>query len=74
MKKLSIKLLGVLVVAAGLSSAGTPALALDGCGPNYHRNGWGRCVSGGQNEDYCLRRTGHPATRMSDGTLRCIRY
>ena len=46
MKKLSIKLLGVVVISAALSSAITPAFALGGCGPNHHRNGWGQCVWG----------------------------
>jgi hypothetical protein len=73
MKKLSIKLLEVALISATLSSAITPALALGGCGPNRHRNGWGYCAWGGQNQDWCLRRTGHPATRMPNGTLRCYR-
>ena len=73
MKKLSIKLLGVVIISATLSSAMTPAFALGGCGPNRHRNGWGECVWGGQNQDWCLRTTGHPATRMPNGTLRCYR-
>src|ERR1700677_3572806 len=73
MKKLSIKLLGIVLISATLSSAMTPAFALGGCGPNRHRNGWGECVWGGQNQDCCLRRTGHPATRMPNGTLRCFR-
>ena len=55
MKKLSIKLLGVVLISATLSSAITPAFALGGCGPNRHRNGWGECVWGGQNQDWCLR-------------------
>ena len=71
MKKLAIKLLGVVIVSASLSSAISPAFALGGCGPNRHRNGWGECVWGGQNQDWCLRRTGHPATRMPNGNLRC---
>jgi hypothetical protein len=74
MKKLSMKLLGVVIISATLSSAITPAFALGGCGPNRHRNGWGQCVWGGQNEDWCLRTTGHPATRMPNGTLRCLHY
>jgi hypothetical protein len=73
MKKSSIKLLGVVLLSATLSSAISPAFALGGCGPNRHRNGWGQCVSGGQNQDWCLRTTGHPATRMPNGTLRCYR-
>jgi hypothetical protein len=73
MKKLSIKLLGIVLISATLSTAITPAFALGGCGPNRHRNGYGYCVWGGQNQDWCLRRTGHPATRMPNGTLRCYR-
>ena len=73
MRKLSIATLGVLALTAALSSAVTPAFALGGCGANYHRNGAGQCVWGGQNEDWCLRQTGHPATHMPDGTMRCIR-
>jgi hypothetical protein len=72
MRKLSIKLLGVVIISATLSSAISPAFALGGCGPNQHRNGWGQCVWGGQNEDWCLRTTGHRATRMPNGTLRCL--
>jgi hypothetical protein len=73
MKKLSIKLLGAVIISTALSSAVSPAFALGGCGPNEHRNGCGQCVWGGQNQDWCLRKTGHPATRMPNGTLRCIR-
>jgi hypothetical protein len=73
MKKLAIKLLGVVIVSATLSSAISPAFALGGCGPNRHRNGWGQCVWGGQNQDWCLRTTGHPATRMPNGNLHCFR-
>ena len=72
MKKLFAGLVGVLVLATAISSVATPALALGGCGPNRHRDGWGNCVFGGQNQDYCLRKTGHTATRMPDGTLRCL--
>jgi hypothetical protein len=72
MKTLSAALLGVVILSTALSSVVTPAFALGGCGPNRHRNPWGRCVFGGQNQDFCLRRTGHPATRMPDGTLRCL--
>jgi hypothetical protein len=73
MKQLSIRLLGIALISAALSSAISPAFALGGCGPNRHRNGWGYCVWGGQNQNWCLRRTGHPATRMPNGTLRCYR-
>jgi hypothetical protein len=71
-KTLAAALLGVAVLATALLSVVPPAAALGGCGPNGHRNAWGRCVFGGQNQDYCIRRTGHPATRMPDGTLRCL--
>jgi hypothetical protein len=72
MKKLFAGLVGVVVFSIAISSVATPALALGGCGPNGHRNGWGHCVFGGQNQDWCLRKTGHTATRMPDGTLRCL--
>ena len=39
MKRLSIMLIGVVIVSAVLSSAVSPAFALGGCGPNRHRNG-----------------------------------
>src|ERR1700741_554686 len=70
--KVYAALLGALVLGVTMSSVTTPALALGGCGPNAHRNGAGICVPGGQNEDWCIRKTGHPATRMPNGTLRCL--
>ena len=72
MKKLSTVLFGVVILATTISSVATPAFALGGCGPNRHRNGWGNCVWGGQNQDWCLRKTGHTATRMPNGTLHCF--
>jgi hypothetical protein len=72
MKKLFAGLLGVAVVSTAIWSMTTPASALGGCGPNGHRDRWGHCVFGGQNEDWCIRKTGHPAVRMPDGTLRCL--
>jgi hypothetical protein len=72
MKKLSTTLLGVLLLTAAVSSAFEPAFALGGCGPNRHRNHWGYCVWGGQNQGWCMKRTGHPATRMPDGTMVCV--
>ncbi|WP_414642782.1 GCG_CRPN prefix-to-repeats domain-containing protein [Bradyrhizobium sp.] len=72
MKKLSAALLGIVILSAVISSMAAPASALGGCGPNGHRDRWGRCAFGGQNQDWCIRRTGHPATRMPDGTLRCL--
>src|ERR1700760_2629401 len=72
MKTLFAGLLGIAVVSTAIWSMTTPASALGGCGPNGHRDRWGHCVFGGQNEDYCIRKNGHPAVRMPDGTLRCI--
>lgn len=73
MKKLSAALLGAVIISAAASMIASPASALGGCGQNGHRNAWGQCVFGGQNQDWCLRKTGHVATRMPDGTLRCLR-
>ena len=73
MKKLFAALAGVVLLSTAISPVVTPAFALGGCGPNRHRNALGYCVYGGQNQDWCLRKTGHPATRMPDGTLRCFR-
>jgi hypothetical protein len=70
--KIRAALLGLAVLSAFVSSLATPALALGGCGPNGHRNGAGVCVFGGQNEDWCIRKTGHPAVRMPNGTMRCF--
>ena len=72
MKSLRTVLLGVAITAATLSSV-APAFALGGCGHNRHRDAWGRCVWGGQNEDWCLRATGHPATYVGRGVWRCFR-
>jgi hypothetical protein len=72
MKKLFAALLGIAVLSTATLSLTTPASALGGCGPNGHRNAAGFCVFGGQNEDWCIRKTGHPATRMPNGTLRCL--
>jgi hypothetical protein len=72
MKSVSAALFGIAVLSAAVWLTATPALALGGCGPNAHRNGAGRCVFGGQNEDWCIRKTGHPATRMPNGTMRCL--
>jgi hypothetical protein len=69
MKMLKTVLLGILILSTSFSAA----FALGGCGPNRHRNAWGHCVWGGQNQDWCLRRTGHPAVRMPNGNLRCFR-
>lgn len=72
MKKLSATLFGIVIVSTALSAVVSPALALGGCGPNGHRNGAGKCVYGGQNQDFCIRTKGHPAVRMPNGTMRCI--
>jgi hypothetical protein len=73
MKVLSAALFGIAVLSIAQWLTSTPAQALGGCGRNAHRAGYfGPCVPGGQNQDYCIRRTGHPATRMPDGTWRCL--
>jgi len=73
MKKLPAVLLGLVIIAATASSSIAPAFALGGCGFNYHRNWAGRCVWGGQNQDWCLRHTGHRAVRTHDGIWVCYR-
>jgi hypothetical protein len=74
MKNISATLLGFGILSAALSSAVTPAFALGGCGPNFHRSSvTGRCIWGGQNEGWCLKHTGHAAVRMPNGELVCIR-
>jgi hypothetical protein len=70
MKKLSATVLGIVILATAVSSV-SPAFALGGCGPNRHRNARGVCVFGGQNQDYCLRKTGHAAVRMPNGEMVC---
>jgi hypothetical protein len=72
MKKLSAALIGALVLSTLVSSAATPAFALGACGPNGHRNVYGRCVFGGQNQAWCLRHTGHMATYVGRGVYRCF--
>ena len=72
-KKLSATLIGVVAISAALSAAVTPALALGGCGPNGHRGPYGGCRWGGQNQAWCLRHTGHTATRMRNGEMVCFR-
>jgi hypothetical protein len=73
MSKLTVKLLAVAIVSVTVSSAISPAFALGGCGPNFHRNWAGQCVWGGQNEGWCIRATGHPAVRMPNGEMICRR-
>jgi hypothetical protein len=72
LKSLRTVLIGVAIAAATLSSV-TPAFALGNCGFNRHRDAWGRCVWGGQNQDWCLRVTGHSATYVGHGVWRCFR-
>ena len=72
MTLLRTMLLGVAITAATWSSV-EPASALGGCGFNRHRNAWGRCVWGGQNQNWCLRTTGHRAVYVGRGRWRCFR-
>ena len=72
MKKVSAVLVSGLVAFTVLTTAVSPALALGGCGPNAHRGYGGRCYFGGQNQGWCMRRTGHAATRMPNGELVCF--
>ena len=72
LEKLRPVLTGAVIVSMVMASLATPAFALGGCGPNRHRGAFGLCVFGGQNQGSCLRRTGHVATRMPNGTLRCL--
>ncbi|HEY3797583.1 MAG TPA: hypothetical protein VGL58_04460 [Caulobacteraceae bacterium] len=72
MQKISAALLGATLLLTVVASVASPAYALGNCGRNGHRDRWGHCVFGGQNEDYCLRTTGHPGTRMPNGTVRCF--
>jgi hypothetical protein len=69
MKTLATLFIGIVIFSSSFSSA----FALGGCGPNRHRNAWGACVWGGQNQAWCLRHTGHDAVRMPNGNLRCFR-
>jgi hypothetical protein len=70
MKKLSAVLVGLVVFSSALSLADTSAFALGNCGRNGHRD-HGRCVFGGQNQNYCLKVSGHVAHRDPDGVMRC---
>lgn len=72
MRSLLALLLGTGLVSIALASASTPAYALGGCGANAHRGPNGQCVFGGQNQGWCEKHTGHPATHMPDGTWRCL--
>jgi hypothetical protein len=71
-KRLSAPLLGVVIVAASLAAAVSPASALGDCGPNRHRGPFGGCRWGGQNEGWCLRHTGHVNTPGPGGTHWCL--
>ncbi len=63
---------GVVILSA-LSSAVTPAFALGGCGPNFHRSSvTGQCIWGGQHQAWCLRHTGRAAVHIG-GRMVCIR-
>lgn len=73
MKKLSMALVGGVLMSTLLATMITPADALGGCGPNRHRNGWGNCVWGGQNQGWCVRHTGHTAVRTPSGRMVCYR-
>ena len=70
MRKLLAALVGIVILSTAVSSV-TPAFALGGCGYNGHRNAWGQCVWGGQNQNWCLRHTGHVATPGPNGTWWC---
>jgi hypothetical protein len=60
--------LAVAILASLMSSA----YAFGGCGRNGHRNPWGACVYGGQNQGYCAAVGGTPV-RMPNGNVRCVR-
>ena len=72
MKTTTLALLGAVTLATALAST-TPASALGNCGPNRHRNAAGYCVFGGQNQDWCLRHTGHRAGYGPGGARYCRR-
>lgn len=72
MKSLFALMLGAGIISVTLGTASTPAYALGGCGRDAHRGPNGHCVYGGQNQNWCERQTGHPATHMRDGTWRCL--
>lgn len=61
-----------VVIGVGSLSSTAPALALGGCGANGHRNAWGHCVWGGENQNWCLRHTGHVGTWVGHGVRRCF--
>ena len=57
MRKLSVKLLGVVIISAALS-LGDFARIGSGAPSDPSSHGWGQCVWGGQNEDWS---SGQPA-------------
>ena len=61
MKTLMTATVGTVILSVGLLASVAPASALGNCGPNRHRNAYGYCVWGGQNQAWCLRHTGHVA-------------
>jgi len=74
MTKISMSMLGLLILAATSATAVQPAMALGGCGPNHHRSSvTGKCIWGGQNQRWCERHTGRAAVRAANGQMICIR-
>ena len=71
MKKLTAALVGLTVLSAALTAV-TPASALGGCGANAHMAN-GKCVYGGQNQGWCEKHTGHVATKMPNGEMKCLK-
>jgi hypothetical protein len=59
------------LAALSLVSNAPSAFAFGGCGPNGHRNYWGRCVCGGQNQNWCGR-TGGYVVRNWNGNYLCL--
>ena len=73
MKLSTNAILGALALTASLFAATTPAFALGACGRNGHRDAFGHCVFGGQNQAWCVRHTGHFTGHGPDGTRWCSR-
>ncbi|WP_424362378.1 GCG_CRPN prefix-to-repeats domain-containing protein [Methylocystis parvus] len=61
-----------LAAATLASLSSSAAYAFGGCGRNGHRNAWGACVYGGQNQGYCAA-VGGTRVRMPNGNVRCVR-
>jgi hypothetical protein len=72
MKVIGRSVVAAVVLCTFMSSAVAPAFALGGCGRNGHLNRWGHCVWGGQNQNWCLRHTGHAATYVGGGIHKCL--